>query len=102
MDSAKSTTKKQVITIKYINLTKKLKELEFAKNYDSDLFPSLETIDIIDLLFYFQFLFGYTTDKYITNLKTSLKLKNVVLTDSQFEEVYKIVYPFLIFIKNFS
>ena len=99
MDSANTTTRKKVITIKYNNLILALKQLPFSKNYDIlDLFP----LDIVDLLFYFQFLFGFTSDEYITNLKSALKLKNVVLSDSEFEEVYKIVYPFLVFIKNFS
>ena len=100
MNEAKTTTRKQILTIKYNNLVKKLKELEFLKG-KCDLFPKLEDIDISDIVFYMQFLFTNNTDEFRENIKSALTLKSIQLTNEEFEEVHKIVFPFLKFIYEF-
>jgi len=100
MDCAPKQTRRLVLTVKYNNTVKKLKELEFFKDSDA-LFPSLEDVDLGDILFYFQFLFTNPEDEFKTNLASILKLKSIVLNDNEFEIVHKTVFPLIQFLHTY-
>ena len=99
MNNANLNTRRIVITKKYESLIKKLSELPY---FDADLFPSLENLDIVNLLFFTGFIFTNASDDYKSDLQNILKLKNKVLTEEQFEEASKIVLPFIQWIKNYT
>ena len=99
MDEANIKTKKAVITIKYNNLIKKLKELDFLKKIP---FPSLEDVDISEVIFYLKILLIDKDNEYRQNLKTLLLMKKIVIdNDEDFEKFHCIVYPFINFIMAF-
>ena len=99
MDEANIKTKKAVITIKYNNLIKKLKELDFLKEIP---FPSLEDVDIGEVIFYLKILLIDKDNEYRQNLKTLLLYKKINIdNDEDFEKFHKIVFPFINFIMAF-
>jgi len=101
MDSAPKQTRRLVLTVKYNNTVSKLKELDFFKQSETALFPSLEEVDIGDILFYFQFLFTNPDDEFKGNLTSVLKLKSIELNDEQFENVHKVVFPLINFLYTY-
>ena len=100
MNEAKTTTRKQILTIKYNNLIKKLKNLEFLKG-KIDIFPSLDEIAIGDIVFFMKMLFTNNDDEFKQNLKDALALKNIIIEESNFLILHAEVYPFLLFLYNF-
>ena len=84
-------------------MLKKIKELKnYDKKYD-ELFPVLDesTFKITDIVYFMTFIFTNADDDYKENLKSVLKMKNIILEDEYFEEVHTIVFPFLKFINTF-
>jgi len=99
MDDANGATKKTVITIKYNILIKKLKELDFLKEVP---FPSLQDVQISEVIFYLKLLLIDKDNEYRQNLKNLLLMKKIVLdNDEDFEKFHKIVFPFINFIMAF-
>ena len=89
------TTRKQLITEKYNDLTNELKE------YTSiDIFPSLDNIDIADLVFFFSLSFSGSKSSYEEQLKDLLDCHNIKLDDEKLIEVYNVVHPFILWFKN--
>jgi hypothetical protein len=99
MDSADKLTKRKVVEIKYNNLIKKLVLLPFLKEVP---LPSLDKIEITETLFYLKLLLTNSDNEYRDNLKNLLVMKKIKLeNEEQFEEFHKIVFPFIVFIKEF-
>ena len=90
------TTRKQLITEKYNELTDKL------TNYiDSELFPSLDDIDVVDLVYFFSLTFvGGATDNYENQLKDLLYCRNIECDDDKFKQIYSIVSPYIVWFKS--
>jgi len=98
MDEANGTTKKKIITIKYNNLIKNLKDLDFLKEVP---FPSLEDVQISEVIFYLKLLLIDKDNEYKNNLKNLLLMKKIVLDEEQFIKFHSIVLPFINFIMAF-
>jgi len=75
MDEASKITKKKIIEIKYNNLIKKLKQLDFLKEFP---FPCLEDVEISEVIFYLKLLLIDKDNEYRQNLKTLLFMKKIV------------------------
>jgi hypothetical protein len=52
------TTRKEIIIKKYLEFQEKIKTFDINDN----IFPSLEEMDVVDILIYFSTIFGFTTD----------------------------------------
>ena len=96
MNSADKPTKKKVIMIKLKNLQDKLSS--FCKK-DETIFPPIETIDIIDFLFYFNMIFPNGSD--YTNTITNLILSKQILNNNDdINHVVELVLPFVHWLKK--
>ena len=91
------TTRKLLIIEKYNELINKLKEYITV-----DIFPSLDDIDIADLVFFVSLNFAGSKNNYQEALKDLIDCHNIKLDDETFIEVYNVVHPFILWFKNFN
>ena len=83
------TTRKALIIGKYVELEAKLKN-----HFDSTLFPSLEDIDLADLVYYITMIFlGVITDLHFNSKIQELLDTNGVKVSN---EVFQIISPLII------
>ena len=87
-------TRKEYLEKQYSLFTNELIEL-----IGENIFPSLEDVDIIDILTYFQMTFGSTTE-YEEIVKSVIKY-HVNITDDQFLQIYPIIKKYINEFKNF-
>ena len=91
------TTRKLLIIEKYNELINKLKEYITV-----DIFPSLDDIDVADLVFFVSLNFAGSKNNYQEALKDLIDCHNIKLDDEIFIEVYNVVHPFILWFKNFN
>ena len=100
-----SYTRKEIIVNKYLEFQNNIKQI-----VDVDIFPTLEDLDIVDLLLFFNMTFGYTTEyESIINdliLFNSVKilpedLIKVMPIINQFIDEFKLLQKSFQFIFNF-
>ena len=96
MNEAPKLTKKKVILIKLKNLQDKIKP--YCKE-NEEIFPDVSTIDVIDFIFYFNFLFPDNSD-YGEILKNIIESKDILLDKNNLDEVINLVLPFVEFLKK--
>jgi hypothetical protein len=87
------TTRKQLITEKYNELTTQLK-----KYTNEPIFPPIESIEITDLVFVFSLYF--TGDDHVATIEKLMKMKGIELNDDEFTEVINIIVPFIDWFKS--
>jgi len=88
-----SYTRKEIIITKYLECQNNIKKI-----VDVDIFPSLEDLDVVDLLLFFNMTFGYT-DSY-TDIINDLIFFNGV--NIQPEELLKVMPIITTFIDEFK
>lgn len=93
MENPPVITKKVLIMKKYIELQKLLRN-----HFEGDLFPDIRSMDVVDIIFYFNLYFN-NKDDYRTPLKKVLDMKCLRVDDDKFEEIYNIVLPFVQWLK---
>lgn len=98
MNEAPKPTKKKVILIKLKNLHDKIKP--FCKE-NQDMFPDISDIDIIDFIFYFNFMFPNGSD-YEGIIKQLVITKDILKDEQHLDEVVKLVLPFVEFLKKMA
>ena len=90
-----SNTRRDIIVSKYLQFQKELKKL----NFDCSIFPSLDEVDLVDLLVLFNMYFNS-----LTNVEDSLNqlllLNNVSCTEEVKNICIKFITWFLEFQKN--
>jgi hypothetical protein len=90
-----SNTRRDIIVSKYLQFQKELKQL----NFDCSIFPSLDEVDLVDLLVLFNMYFNS-----LTNVEDSLNqlllLNNVSCTEEVKSICIKFITWFLEFQKN--
>ena len=101
MDEANKQTRMDVIIIKYKNLISRMKQLDFIKPEHTEIIPEISRQNCADVLFFFKFAFTNSSDGFRENLKSIISLKKITFTDDEFEQIFKLVSPFLIFINTF-
>jgi uncharacterized protein YuzB (UPF0349 family) len=92
----KVTTRKQLIIHNYLILEKELKN-HFAEN----LFPSLEDIDVADLVFYITLMFSgiSTKDEYIIKIKEIIEGTTIKVSDELLEQICNPIMTFIEWLK---
>jgi hypothetical protein len=71
-----------------------LKKLEHTNLFNIDILPSLNDIDVVDLIFYFQLIFP-NSEKYKESIDDVLESHSVVLKQYEKNVIYDIIVPFL-------
>ena len=87
-------TRKEYLEKQYSLFTNELKEI-----IGENIFPSLEDVDIVDILTYFQMSFGNTTD-YQEIVKSIMKY-HVNITDDIFLKIFPIIEKYINELKIF-
>ena len=93
-----TTTRKQLIIQQYTLLRNDLINTGLIKE---DLFPSLDDIDVGDLIFFFQFSFP-DSNKYEKSISDLLEEHDVKLKPKEKKVLINIILPFLLFFQNIT
>lgn len=90
------TTRKQLIISKYIELTTELKT-----HFDDELFPSLEDIDLCDLVYYITFTFlGVKTPlQYHGKILELISTNGIKMSDEVLQKVAPLIIDFVDWIR---
>ena len=83
------TTRKEIIINKYLEFQQKLKDI-----VDIDIFPSLEELDIVDFLIYFNMTFSNTND-YESIINDLIYYKNIKVEPIILEKAIPIITQFI-------
>jgi hypothetical protein len=91
------TTRKELIINKYIELQKELNE-----NYQiNGLFPSLDDVDVSDLLYFFNLKFTSDDELFRKNkVKEIAKYCQVEINEDKFNEVFILINSYIDFLKD--
>ena len=89
-----SITRKEYLEKQYFLFSNELKDI-----IGENIFPSLEDVDIVDILTFFQITFGNTTE-YEEIVKSVIKY-HVNITDEQFLKMFPIIEKYINELKNF-
>ena len=91
------TTRKHLITQKYMELQNELKE-----NYQiNGLFPSLEDIDVSDLLYFFNLKFNRDDEDFRKNkVKEIAEYCQVEINEDKFNDVFILINSYIDFLKD--
>lgn len=86
------TTRKELIVGKYTAL-----ETELKKHFDNTLFPSLEDIDLADLVYYITMIFlGTITDlQFHAKIRELLDTNGVKVSDDVFQKIAPLIIDFV-------
>jgi hypothetical protein len=83
------TTRKEIIINKY---------LEFQNNINNivpiNIFPSLEEVDVVDLLLFFNFTFGYVNE-YENIINELISFNNVKIQPDELQKVMPVIIQFI-------
>ena len=83
------TTRKEIIINKYLEFQQKLKDI-----VDIDIFPSLEELDIVDFLIYFNMTFS-NTNEYESIINDLIYYKNIKVKPDILEKAMPIITQFI-------
>ena len=86
------TTRKELIIGKYVEL-----ETELKKHFDDTLFPSLEDIDLADLVYYITMIFlGVITDlQFHAKIQELLDTNGVKVSNEVFQKIAPLIIDFV-------
>jgi hypothetical protein len=87
-------TKKQYLEIKYKEFTN-----ELSKHVSADIFPTLDDVCMVDILFYFSITFQGMTD-YEETVRNLLSHHSQV-NDATFDKIYPIIKTYIDNLKEF-
>jgi hypothetical protein len=92
-------TIKNLIAEKYIEFKKTIND-KFNNEYN-DLFPNIDDIDIVDLLYFFNLRFASTNDNENKQaVKDIASIYKIDISDDKFEELFIYVNDFIQFLKK--
>jgi len=84
-----SYTRKEIIINKYLEFQNNIKQI-----VDVDIFPTLEEVDVVDLLLFFNMTFGYT-DKYESIINDLILFNGVKIQPEELSNVMPIITQFI-------
>lgn len=90
-------TRKELITEQYTILKTQIEQTGLIK---SELFPSLNDIDIGDLIYFFQLTFSDSSN-YKESIIDLLECKNIYLNEKEQEQIVNIIIPFLVIFNKY-
>ena len=83
------TTRKEIIIDKYLEFQNNIKQI-----VDVDIFPTLEDLDVVDLLLFFNMTFGYTTE-YESIINDLILFNSVKILPEDLSKVMPIITQFI-------
>ena len=90
-----TTTRRKILHDNYNQLI-----VNIRKHTNEIIFPSLEDMDLIELIFYFNHFFGSIEEPdYKRTIMDIMNVKNIILDEKTFEMVYPFIFDFLVFFK---
>lgn len=90
--------RKEILIPKYAELISNISSVGFPQ-----VFPSLEDIDVVDMLLLFNFYFATCKeDEYDGKIRELAHLKKVVITEEQFEKGIPIIINYINWLKKFQ
>ena len=84
-----SYTRKEIIVNKYLEFQNNIKQI-----VDINIFPTLEEVDVVDLLLFFNMTFGYTTE-YETIINDLILFNGVKILSEDLLKVMPIITQFI-------
>ena len=84
-----SYTRKEIIINKYLEFQNNIKQI-----IDINIFPTLEDVDVVDLLLFFNMTFGYTTE-YETIINDLILFNGVKILSEDLLKVMPIITQFI-------
>jgi hypothetical protein len=84
-----SYTRKEIIITKYLECQNNIKKV-----VDVDIFPSLEDLDVVDLLLFFNMTFGYT-DSYTDIINDLIFFNGVKIQPEELTKVMPVIIQFI-------
>ena len=84
-----SYTRKEIIIDKYLEFQNNIKQI-----VDVDIFPTLEDLDVVDLLLFFNMTFGYTTE-YESIINDLISFNGVKIQPDELEKVMPVITTFI-------
>jgi hypothetical protein len=84
-----SYTRKEIIITKYLECQNNIKKI-----VDVDIFPSLEDLDVVDLLLFFNMTFGYT-DSYTDIINDLIFFNGVKIQPEELTKVMPVIIQFI-------
>lgn len=92
------TTRMQILTENYLKF---YKDINLINNSYSHLFPSLEDIDMVDLLFFFNYTFVQGGD-YHEPIKSLMRSNNIIIDEDEYNKAFPIIKEFIEFLYKFQ
>ena len=89
------TTRKELLTKMYIDFTKAVNEI-----ISDQLFPSLDDLDITDLVILFTFTFQDKTD-YTETIANLLDINHIEIDNATFDKLYPVIKLYINALKDF-
>ena len=83
------TTRKEIIIDIYLEFHNNIKQI-----VDVDIFPTLEDLDVVDLLLFFNMTFGYTTE-YESIINDLILFNGVKIQPDELEKVMPVITTFI-------
>jgi len=99
MNEASKPTKKKVILIKLKNLQDKISP--YLKETKKSIFPNIDDIDVVDFLFYFNFLFP-SNSNYESILEQFILQKDILINKDDLPIVIDFTLPFITWLKKIA
>ena len=84
-----SYTRKEIIITKYLECQNNIKKI-----VDVDIFPSLEDLDVVDFLLFFNMTFGYT-DSYTDIINDLIFFNGVKIQPEELTKVMPVIIQFI-------
>jgi len=92
------TTRMNILTEKYIKF---YNDINLINNSYSHLFPSLEDIDMVDLLFFFNYTFTRGTD-YNEPIKSLMNSNDIIIDEDEYKKAFPIIKEFIEYLFYFQ
>ena len=84
-----SYTRKEIIIDKYLEFQNNIKQI-----IDVDIFPTLEDLDVVDLLLFFNMTFGYATE-YESIINDLISFNGVKIQPEELTKVMPVIIQFI-------
>lgn len=89
--------RKEILILKYAELITNISSVGFSP----DVFPSLEDVDVVDLLLLFNYYFSCTED-YEPKIRELAELQKIEITEEQYEKGIPIIVNYINWLKLFQ
>ena len=89
--------RKEILILKYAELITNISSVGFSP----DVFPSLEDVDVVDLLLLFNYYFASTED-YEPKIRELAELQKIEITEEQYEKGIPIIVNYINWLKLFQ